>query len=514
MNRFLLLATILITSQLSAQDLQFQWVKQIPDAVRMVTDSHDDVYIAGTFSDTLSFQGNVLICDSADGSHDAFAAKFDSLGNMLWARQISGWNMEDIQDVCVDHDNNLIISAMFTYTAIIENDTITGNYWAHNILLMKYLSNGDLEWYTVPATTDTGCIHIYKTAVDNDNNIVFCGGGSTHDMIFTDTVLDVDVAPRFMAKFSPNGDLIWVQGQQEIILQMDIGPSGNIIYISDSLLIKCDSQGNTIWTKPLFTSVVHNDGHALLALDEADNIYMAGSFSDTVSVGSDVFVSKGYNDILLTKLNSDGNYVWGYQCGGPEYDSPSMLCANLDKVVLAGDFYEKIYIENDSLFALDQYHHYPNSFIAGFDYSGNWLFDNLIASKSMCSNALISMNDAIYASIYCRDTTLFDGDAFVPDSEFGSFVLAKLYGTTEGIQQMYVDFNVYPNPCSDFVIINASQVGLKKYAEILNLNGQVLKTVEINNPTEKIDVRFLSAGLYLLKIYGENLTQSFKILKM
>ena len=292
MRRFILLASILIISQLSAQDMQFQWVKQIPGAVRIITDSHDNVYIAGTFSDTLSYQANILICDSADGSYDAFVAKFDSLGNMLWARQISGWNMEDIHDICVDNDDNLIISASFTYTAIIENDTITGNYRAHNILLMKYLSNGDIDWYTVPATTDTGCIHIYKTVVNNDNNIVFCGGGSTHDMHFTDTVLDVDLAPRFMAKFSPNGDFLWVQGQQQIIHQMDIGPSGNIVYISDTLLIKSDPHGNTIWTKPLFMSTFQSEDHALLAVDEANNIFIAGSFIDSVSVGSDIYFKR------------------------------------------------------------------------------------------------------------------------------------------------------------------------------------------------------------------------------
>jgi len=514
MKKLILLITMGFSLPLSAQDLQFQWVKQIPGAVRMVTDSHDNVYIAGTFSDTLSFQGNVLICDSTDGSYDAFAAKFDSLGNMLWARQISGWDMEDIQDICVDSDDNLIISASFTYTSIIENDTITGNYWAHNILLMKYLSNGDLDWYTVPATTDTGCIHIYKTVVDNDNNIVFCGGGSTHDMHFTDTVLDVDLAPRFMAKFSPDGDFLWVQGQQEIIHQMDIGPSGDIIYISGSQLIKSDPQGNTIWTKPLFISTYQSEDHALLAVDEANDIFMAGSFIDTVSAGSDVFISKGDNDILVIKLDSDGNYVWGYQCGGPDNDTPDMLCAGNNRVVIAGHFAKKIYVQNDSLFALDQIHQYPNTFIAGFDNNGNWLFDNLIASKSICSNALISMNDAIYASVYCRDTTLFDGEAFVPDSEYGAFVLAKLYGTTEGIQQLNIDLSIYPNPSSDFIEVRGVQVEQGTYAEILNMNGQVLQKTKIENPAEKMDVRFLDPGIYMLKISGENFSMTRKFLKM
>jgi len=489
MKRILLFAFICTTLQLSAQNLQFQWVKQIPGAARIVTDSHDNVYISGSFTDTLSYEGNVLICDSIDGPYDAFAAKFDSLGNMLWARQISGWDMEDIQDICVDSDDNLIISASFIYNAIIENDTITGNYGAHNILLLKYLSNGDLDWYTVPVTTESGCIHIYKTVVDN--NIVFCGGGSMYDMHFTDTVLDVNVAPRFMTKFSPDGDFIWVQGQQPIIHQMDIGPSGDIIYISDSLLIKSDPQGNTIWTKPLFISPYQAEDHALLAVDEADNIYMAGSFSDTVSVGSDVFVSKGYNDILVVRLNSDGNYVWGYQCGGPETDSPSMLSVNQDRVVLAGDFREQIYFDNDSITSpWSLSYNYPNTFIIGLNLSGIRLFDNSILARKYCNNALLTMNDAIYISVFAADSVFFDGEVFYTDSGSYTNFLAKLHGTTAGIEQIGSGIAVYPNPASDYVEVSGVQIGQGTYAEILNMNGQVLKNSKYKIQLKKSTCNF------------------------
>ena len=62
MKRFLLLASILITSQLSAQDLQFQWVKNWPFAIDMRTcDSEDNIYLAGRVFDTLQYGGYTLI---------------------------------------------------------------------------------------------------------------------------------------------------------------------------------------------------------------------------------------------------------------------------------------------------------------------------------------------------------------------------------------------------------------------------------------------------------------------
>ena len=46
------------------------------------------------------------------------------------------------------------------------------------------------------------------------------------------------------------------------------------------------------------------------------------------------------------------------------------------------------------------------------------------------------------------------------------------------------------------------------------MSGQVLKKIEIENPAEKIDVRFLNPGIYLLKISGEKNSRTQKFLKL
>ena len=46
------------------------------------------------------------------------------------------------------------------------------------------------------------------------------------------------------------------------------------------------------------------------------------------------------------------------------------------------------------------------------------------------------------------------------------------------------------------------------------MNGQVLKKTEIENPAEKMDVRFLDPGIYMLKISGEKISFTRKFLKM
>jgi len=46
------------------------------------------------------------------------------------------------------------------------------------------------------------------------------------------------------------------------------------------------------------------------------------------------------------------------------------------------------------------------------------------------------------------------------------------------------------------------------------MNGQVLKKIEINNSTEKIDVQFLKPGIYLLKMSDEKNSVDQKFLKI
>jgi len=46
------------------------------------------------------------------------------------------------------------------------------------------------------------------------------------------------------------------------------------------------------------------------------------------------------------------------------------------------------------------------------------------------------------------------------------------------------------------------------------MNGQVLKKIEIENPAEKMDVRFLDPGIYMFKFQGEDFSMTRKFLKM
>ncbi|MGO4710797.1 T9SS type A sorting domain-containing protein, partial [Chryseobacterium sp. 2TAF14] len=73
------------------------------------------------------------------------------------------------------------------------------------------------------------------------------------------------------------------------------------------------------------------------------------------------------------------------------------------------------------------------------------------------------------------------------------------------------DASISPNPASDFVTIKTKLT--ISSVDILDANGRnVISNLSLNN--DKIDIRNLSSGVYLLKInYKEGLSTTKKIIK-
>jgi hypothetical protein len=71
--------------------------------------------------------------------------------------------------------------------------------------------------------------------------------------------------------------------------------------------------------------------------------------------------------------------------------------------------------------------------------------------------------------------------------------------------------SAYPNPVQNKLWFdNPNQIEIDK-AEIYNISGQKIKT--FSNINGYLDVDFLSSGVYFAKVYGENSSSTFKVLK-
>jgi hypothetical protein len=53
-----------------------------------------------------------------------------------------------------------------------------------------------------------------------------------------------------------------------------------------------------------------------IALDNSGNVYVAGTFSGSLIIGTNQFVSAGGTDIFIAKLNPSGEPIWSMVAGG------------------------------------------------------------------------------------------------------------------------------------------------------------------------------------------------------
>jgi len=176
-----------------------------------------------------------------------------------------------------------------------------------------------------------------------------------------DSNLQVQWAKRLTGSSSGNeGRQIAIDGNGDILIcgsfvgEIDFDPSSNNLIMNsftynngDAFVAKYSNQGSLIWAAQLGGNSV--DGATSLGIDGANNIYVAGAFSDSADFDPGIGVSWGiatgtFQDPFVVKLNSNGQYLWSFTLPGsglPGWVS-DMDVKNDGSFVVAGQFSNSI----------------------------------------------------------------------------------------------------------------------------------------------------------------------------
>ena len=73
-----------------------------------------------------------------------------------------------------------------------------------------------------------------------------------------------------------------------------------------------------------------------------------------------------------------------------------------------------------------------------------------------------------------------------------------------------VAINIYPNPSRDVISLELNNISTSSlFIDILNSEGKKIKTkIPVNRQDDKIDIRVLSKGVYILTVY-DRITGAF-----
>jgi hypothetical protein len=259
----------------------------------IAVDGSGNVFITGIYTSTATFGATTL----TTGQTDAYAAKLDTNGNVLWAR---GWLT--VAGKVVDRYEGARIAVDSAGNAYVTDSIMTATYIDDTVVVRLDGATGATQWADRLAGVSSGGHN--SLPGDTEFPVIAVGGGNVYvvgSFLFT---VDFDPGPGTYTLTS--------------------GGSGR----GDGFVVKLTTSGAFVWADAFATgsggrtaSVCNPNG---VAVDAAGNVFVSGTFSGVVDFDPAAGGKKGQGQlplnaaagpIFVTKLTPTGSLAWARQLG-------------------------------------------------------------------------------------------------------------------------------------------------------------------------------------------------------
>ena len=444
-------------------------------------DGQGNLYISGYFkSDTIQIGNNTFFNadDISSNYGDLFIAKYDSLGNVLWAKTGAGRFGDRVGGIAPDRFGNVYVTGSFDGDSIrFGNDLLVNPSIAYTgMFIAKYDSSGNLLRLT--GEYSGGNSSGNSILADHDGNIFISGY--------------FDAAAIFGGSFQVMGKCI---------------TSG----CTDYFVAKYDSAGNLLWT-------AGNDGSGngyvnggAMFIDSQNNLLVTGSFSSSTAKFGNYTLSNNNSmintssDVYIVKYSPLGNVLWAIRAGGEFTDRSSVIRTDrFNDVYLTGSADEyRITVDTTT---------YTENFFGGFvlKVTGNgeamWAKGIYGGGSGLILDSLGSVfvsGSFPYASAYFGNDTLTNIGNGTADIYLAR-IDSSAHGTITGINSPGYDIQslkVFPNPvhtnCTIHTEVNLHDAILNVY----NVYGQlVLQMNHLSGNQFRIQTEQLHSGVFFLEL--------------
>ena len=450
-------------------------------------DPDGNVLLTGLYWQSIKLGAITVSSTSSWGLYDSFLAKFDSAGNVLWAKTVGNGSILTTA-VCSDVIGNVYLTGVFDADTLRLGSTYLTNSgmpsWSWDQFTIKYNSAGSEIWAKSiggPYTEGSNSI-----CTDLKQNVFVTGS-------FLSITCDID----------------------GIILNNAASDSTNDIFI-----VKYDHDGNLSWANTYGGPSI-DEGTDVVS-DKLGNVYITGFFrGDSLYFGSLNIPGSGYNipnpqtlcggTTFLLKLDSIGNEVWGRS-----YDQTFLnlgKCASIDD---SGYIYVSGHFAGSLINSQGSFPSYGGRsiYISKYDDTGNLIYtkiaggENIEEIYSICNDP----SGSVFITGYSSSSYIDFGNihlTFGPLSTTTAnrfLYTAKLNNSTltTGMNtESRIDFNVYPNPTSGLLHIAykfSGQVEIK----LIDLFGRIIINRKENITGDELLVQLnsdnIAKGTYVLSI--------------
>ncbi len=460
------------------------------EAFAVDIDQEGNVYITGWFWETIQFGDIELV---GERGRDIYVAKLNSEGEWVWARQVHGpgYGQSKANGITTDNEGDIYITGEHSGAISFGDIKLDPIRYSDNIFVAKLSSEGSWQWAIGPEIEGP---HNSSNDISVDENRNSYVTGSFSDKItFGNTELtpegDGDV---FVAKLDAGGNWLWAKragGEQRSAGQAIATDKKGNSYLTgmftgradfgehnvsgganfDIFAAKIDADGKWIWANS-GTSVGNCSGRDIV-FDEQGNSYLTGSISEETRF-ADIVVNPRDINIIIASLDSEGEWQWAEQAGGPDWALGHGIGIDSDGCIYVSGYMQRI----------------------------AWFGDVQVDAQGW--------NDVFIAKIAEAETNISPDDNIAVNSD-----------------RKFSLYPNYPNPFNPETTISyhlhrdVDSVELNIY----NINGQKIRTLVPSNPASKGDYTVVwdgkddnrmpvGSGVYFYRIKSGNRTETNRML--
>jgi hypothetical protein len=435
-------------------------------------------------------EGYIVYGDAADSSylnnnkHYLFLHKTDFLGNTLWHKEFS----LSLNDLAM----SLVHRKAGGYYCCSTADYNLGSY--PRTAITRLDEDGNIVWsrqYTVPYGTQ------FPKIVELENgNICFTAGAGLNFPAnpFVDIVVTM---------LNDTGDVIWSK-------------SIGTYYDDEPNAIATNANNEVFITGRVYFMGREWDSY-LLRMDSSGNIIQYKSYDAGTSNGE---------IMRCVVAKDDGSCVLLGDMGA--------FCER-DIVFLGIDTGGAINTANQFLFS-PMFTNYPYELYPTAD--GGYIFTGDVRPPTALRDAYIVKTDSL-GETYCLNTTplytvhadtfhvsnlviglqgpailLHNDTSTHPLNPFAGHIVCAGTTGTEDIDSENIDFRIFPNPASDYLIVESIFERINQI-KIYSIEGNLIHEELLNSSDDniKISLRYFSAGIYIIDCISDKFSKKIKVIK-
>ena len=345
-------------SQLSPDgEYRWTWVATSDESLTInaiSADTEGHILIAGSFSGTADFDSDsdkYLL--TASGGSDAFIARISDEGALLWVTAFGGKGDDTALGVDSGTDGRAYATGSFSSTAtFIKKDGAVTATGAEDAWMVQLDSLGETTWAATFGGEGATASGVAITS-DSENNVTMAGQYSGSVAIMEKVSTDSDEG-LFMVEYDLEGIAQWGQSLPGTLsVSALITDSSDSLYLGGTLSGSADFDASEDGEASL--TATGSDGFVCamnsfgayssatlygssgddtidaLALDLTDELYVAGTFHGSMTVGSHTETAAGSRDVFALRLNTDMSLDWMMRIGNSTDDGVAGITSDQDR---------------------------------------------------------------------------------------------------------------------------------------------------------------------------------------